>query len=115
MYGVKVIYKYEVSGEVFYEEQILKVQAASFDEAYSKALEYAKNSLDHHRINISGEKVAESVIGAVDCYLADDDNAEVSEIYSGIKKNRTALTENEFIGILGDCCDSDEMKVLRYR
>ena len=36
-YGVKLLYRYDVCGEVFYEESILRVNADSFDDALAKA------------------------------------------------------------------------------
>ena len=42
-YGVKVIYTYTVGNNYkkYYEEQILSVNAGSFEEAYEKAEKYA--------------------------------------------------------------------------
>jgi len=40
IYGVKLVYKYEVHSQkpqVLCEEQILKIKAESFDDAYKKA------------------------------------------------------------------------------
>ena len=44
-YGVKLLYRYEVCGEVFYEESILKVKANSFDDALAKTARYADDAL----------------------------------------------------------------------
>ncbi len=115
VYGVKVIYKYEIGQETFYEEQILKIRAESFDDAFKKAREYAENNIDHNRTNINGDKVKETVCDVVDCYLADDDDSDVQEIFSSIKKNRASLSEEEYIEILGGGCDAEEMYILRYR
>ena len=37
MYHVKLLLKYTVKEQIFYEESILQVDAGSFDEAYQKA------------------------------------------------------------------------------
>ena len=42
MYHVKLLLKYTVKEQIFYEESILQVDASSFDEAYQKAEIYVK-------------------------------------------------------------------------
>ena len=43
MYHVKLLLKYTVKEQIFYEESILQVDAGSFDEAYQKAEIYVNN------------------------------------------------------------------------
>jgi hypothetical protein len=107
MYGLKVIFKYTANNEVFYEEMILKVQADSFDSAYEKAWAYAKDLCDNEHINPNGDKVYESVLDIVDCFLMDDKVAEIEEVYSSIKKKPNYLSEEQYIGIISDCCTDE--------
>ena len=71
-YGVKILYRYEVCGEVFYEESILRVKADSFDDALAKAAKYADDTIMTDHINPDGFSVKESVCDIMDCYLIDD-------------------------------------------
>ena len=114
LYGLKIIYQYTVGDDVFYEEQIVTTKAESFDEAYQKAWDYAKGYCDEH-LNPDGEKVIQNVYDVADCYLADDEEDEVKEVYSAFKKNRTVLSDEEFIDVLSDGCTAEELKALRYK
>ena len=51
-YGVKLLYRYDVCGEVFYEESILRVNADSFDDALAKAAQYADDAIISPTISI---------------------------------------------------------------
>ena len=55
----KLVYKYVVHSQepqVLYEEQILKINADSFDEAYQKAEKYIESYIDKYT-NINGDNV----------------------------------------------------------
>lgn len=96
-YGVKAIHIMSIgeSDQRYYEEIILRVEAVSFDEAYSKAAQYLKNNvLDH--INPDGERVKTMEITCVDCFLASEPECDVQEIFSTFSSNLTSMTENEY-------------------
>ena len=57
MYHVKLLLKYTVKEQIFYEESILQVDAGSFDEAYQKAEIYVKQTMDNKRRNMYGDTV----------------------------------------------------------
>lgn len=114
-YGVKVIYTYSV-GEgcrKFYEEQILSVNAESFDEAYEKVKQYTAE-YDTEHTNPKGELVKTEEVELLDCFLAFDEEDDVQEIYSSTMKNKTSLSEEEFYNIIKSQCDYEEMYDLRY-
>ena len=69
LYGVKLMYRYMVGGEVYYEESVLRVRASSFDDAMEKAEEYADSLIDRNHINPFGLEVRESVCDVMDCFL----------------------------------------------
>lgn len=84
MYGVKLIYKYFVHSQkpqVLYEEQILKIYADSFDDAYQKSDKYIESYIDKYT-NINGDSVEISLYKVVDCFKCYNDR-DVEEIYSG--------------------------------
>ena len=60
MYHVKLLLKYTVKEQIFYEESILQVDAGSFDEAYQKAEIYVKQTMDNKRRNMYGDTVSET-------------------------------------------------------
>ena len=66
LYGVKLMYRYMVGGEVYYEESVLRVRASSFDDV-------------------------------MDCFLMQESGGEIEEVYSAFHRNRTDLSENEYI------------------
>ena len=96
-YGVKAIHIMSIgeSDQRHYEEIILRVEAASFDDAYSKAVQHLKNNvLDH--INPNGEPLKTLEITAVDCFLATEPEGDVQEIFSSFSSNLTSMTEDEY-------------------
>ena len=115
-YGVKVILTYSVEPDnrKFYEESIYLVDADSFDDAYRKAEEYAKD-FDLEHTNPKGQKVKTEKIDFVDCFLAFDDEKGVQEIYSATFKNKSALQEQAFYELITIQCDKDELFDLRYK
>ncbi|MBR1738617.1 MAG: DUF4288 domain-containing protein [Firmicutes bacterium] len=114
MYGLKMFFKYRVNNEEFYEERIIRVKAESFDEAYNKAWEYAKSTIDEEHINPDGDRVYETIIDIVDCFLIYEDS-DAEEVYSSIKKRPQNMTEKEYIDFLSKSCSKEELKVIRYR
>ncbi|MBO5409172.1 MAG: DUF4288 domain-containing protein [Clostridia bacterium] len=114
-YGVKVIYTYSVGENCrkYYEEQILLVDAKSFDEAYEKAKKYiAVYDIEHK--NPQGELVQTEKIELLDCFHAFDEEEDVQEVYSSTMKNQTSLSEEEFYQTITNQCDDEEMYALRY-
>ena len=115
-YGVKVIYTYTVGNNYkkYYEEQILSVNAGSFEEAYEKAEKYAAGYNDAYT-NPRGDRVKTEKIEVLDCFLALEEEADVQEIYSSFMKNKTSLTENEFYDAITNQCNAKELYNLRYQ
>ena len=72
MYHVKLLLKYTVKEQIFYEESILQVDAGSFDEAYQKAEIYVKQTMDNKRRNMYGDIVHCTVVDYLDCFQSDD-------------------------------------------
>ncbi len=114
-YGVKVIYTYSVGEDCrkFYEEQILSVNAESFDEAYEKAEQYTAE-YDTEHTNPKGELVKTEKVEFVDCFLAFDEEGDVQEIYSSTTKNKTSLTDEQFYIAISNECTNEELYDLRY-
>ena len=113
-YGVKLMYRYETGGEVYYEESVLRVRASSFDDAMEKAEEYADSLIDRNHINPFGLEVRESVCDVMDCFLMQESGGEIEEVYSAFHRNRTDLSENEYIEMMFDECSEEELQSLRY-
>lgn len=114
-YGVKVIYTYSVgeSCRKYYEEQILLVNADSFDEAFGKAEKYTAG-YDTEHTNPKGELVKTDKVDLIDCFLAFDEENDIQEIYSSTTKNKTSLTDEQFYITLSDQCTNEELHDLRY-
>ncbi|MBR3942309.1 MAG: DUF4288 domain-containing protein [Clostridia bacterium] len=114
-YGVKVIYTYSVGEDCrkFYEEQILSVNAESFDEAYEKAEQYTAE-YDAEHTNPKGELVKTEKVEFVDCFLAFDEEGDVQEIYSSTTQNKTSLTDEQFYIAISNQCTNEELYDLRY-
>lgn len=113
-YGLKIFFKSVVSDEVFFEESVVCLKAKDFDDAYERAALYAKNRLLGSYLNMYGEEVSDSVFDIVDCFeIFDEETCEVQEIYSCYKKNRTDMSEQEFVDFLSDGCSEEELYPLR--
>ena len=114
-YGVKVIYTYSVGEDCrkFYEEQILSVNAESFDDAYEKAEQYT-SEYDTEHTNPTGEMVKMEKVEFVDCFLAFDEEGDVQEIYSSTTQNKTSLTDEQFYIAISNQCTNEELYDLRY-
>lgn len=111
VFGVKLVYKYVVHSQepqVLYEEQILKINADSFDEAYQKAEKYIESYIDKYT-NINGDNVEISLYKEVDCFKCYDEGEEITEIYSGFLK----LDDNSLKSITTPC-ETDELFILRH-
>ena len=113
-YGVKLIRTVSVGNgdQRFYEEIILKVNADSFDDAYSKAEAYAQNNAGEYR-NTNNEIVRTIKTEAVDCFLAFEEEDSVQELYSSFYTNSTALSEDEFYRSVTTPCEEDALLLLR--
>ena len=113
-YGLKIFFKSVVSDEVFFEESVVCLKAKDFDDAYERAALYAKNRLLGSYLNMYGEEVSDSVFDIVDCFeIFVEETCEVQEIYSCYKKNRTDMSEQEFVDFLSDGCSEEELYPLR--
>ena len=113
LYGVKLVCRYAVGEDVFYEERVLRVRADSFDDAIEKASRYAETSLENGRVNMYGQSVEERVCESMNCYLIDENEAGIEETYSSIMKNQTKMPEEAFLDLLTGGCEREEMKALR--
>ena len=114
LFGVKVIYRYEADGEVFYEETVVRLRASSFDEAIDRAAEWARDRVDGEHVNPDGVKVTETVCDTFQCFEIFEDPGEVEETFSRILKNKTGLPEQAFLDALTDGCTREEMLPIRY-
>ena len=111
IFGVKLIFKYVVNSEmpkVLYEEQILRIKAESFDNAYQKADEYIASYIDKYT-NINGDIVEISLYKEVDCFLCYEEDDGIQEVYSGFLK----LDDNALKSITTPC-EIDDLFILRH-
>ncbi len=111
-YGVKLVYKYIVHSQnpqELYEEQILKIVANSFDEAYQKAEQYIELYLDEYT-NINGDTVKKSLYKVVDCFKCYEEENYIQEVYSGFLK----LDDNA-LKVISTPCDTEEWQILRHK
>ncbi len=111
-YGVKLVYKYVVHSQnpqELYEEQILKIYAESFDDAYQKADKHVESYIDKYT-NINGDNVEIFLYKEVDCFKCYEDDSDIEEIYSGFLK----LDDNSLKSITTPC-ETEELKILRHK
>lgn len=87
MYHVKLLLKYTVKEQIFYEESILQVDADSFDAAYQKAENYVSWMIEPQRKNMYGDTVHCSIVDYLDCFQSDNIEDDVQEVYSRIFQN----------------------------
>lgn len=113
-YSVKIIIKHAVeSGEVFLEESIIMVDAASFDDAYFKAEQYVKdNEICSSYENINGKRVQSEVVSYADCFSVYDDE-DVIEVYSSIIKCSKDLPEDAIVKYFEKSSSRKELLPLR--
>ena len=114
MYHVKLLLKYTVKEQIFYEESILQVDAGSFDEAYQKAENYVSRMIEPHRKNMYGDTVHCSIVDYLDCFQSDNIEDDVQEVYSRIFQNHSEFSETKLVELLSDSCTREEMLPLRY-
>ncbi len=113
MYSIKILFKYTINEiKEFFEESIIMLKATSFDDAYNKAEEYVQETIPMEWTNQYGQHVLVSVVAYVDCFQIVEDE-EVTEVYSSFRINKSKLGQQEYIKLLTDCCESDELKELR--
>ena len=102
-FSVKLIIKSTVeSGEVSLEESILMMDADSFDDAYDKAEQYVaeRGICDTYR-NYEGKQVTREIVSYADCFAPfEDDDDEVTEVYSSIIRPDEKLSEETIIETL---------------
>ena len=113
-YGVKIIHTYVVGNDEqrFYEEIILKVTAASFDEAFDKAETYMSTEPCEYT-NTEGKTVKTLKIEAVQCFEAFESEGDVQEIFSAFSVNRTRASEEDYYAAISDSCDEADCRPLR--
>lgn len=111
IYAVKLVYKYVVhsqKSQVLYEEQILRIKAESFEDAYKKADEYAASYVDKYT-NINGDTVEISLYRAVDCFKCYEEENGIQEVYSDFLK-----ADDNALKSITTACEADELKILRH-
>ena len=111
IFGVKLIFKYVVNSkmpQILYEEQILRIKAESFDNAYQKADEYVASYIAKYT-NINGDSVEISLYKEVDCFLCYEEDDGIQEVYSGFLK----LDDNALKSITTPC-ETDDLFILRH-
>lgn len=107
-YGIKAVYRYRVAEETFYEEQIIRVEANDFDQAYDKAEAYAREYSGDEHVNPRGQRVVIDRYWLLDCYLMTEE-----EMYSRIFKNPFGEDEEAMLNALDCACTPEEMQPLR--
>ena len=113
-YGVKLVYRYDLPEQQFYEETVLRVRASSADEAAERARNYAAGFVERSYQNLEGETVKVSLIDVVDCVPVQEENAEIETVFSYFTRNRGQLSEEAFLERFGDPCTREELKPLRH-
>ena len=114
VFGVKLIYRYTLRDAVFYEESVLRVHAASQDEATANARNYAHDFVEREYTNLEGETVTVRLCDIADCCPLKSVNSEIEEIYSGIFRNESGMSEDDFLELRTDTCSREERKPLRH-
>lgn len=112
IYSVKLVYKYVVHSQkpqVLYEEQILRIKAESFEDAYKKADEYAASYIDKYT-NINGDTVEISLYKAVDCFMCFEEDNGIQEVYSGFFN-----ADENLLKSVATACEADELQILRHK
>ena len=103
-YSVKIIIKHAVeSGEVFLEESIIMVDAASF---------VKDNEICSSYENIYGKRVQSEVVSYADCFSVYDDE-DVIEVYSSIIKCSKDLPEDAIVKYFEKSSSRKELLPLR--
>lgn len=111
-YSVKLIIRHSVeTGEVFLEESIIMLDADSFDDAYLKAEQYAKEYVDDTYQNMYGKTVKSEVISFADCFSVFED--DVMEVYSSFIKCREELPEEAVMAFWEEDCSRKDLLPLR--
>ena len=113
-YSVKLILRHTVeSGEVFIEESIIMLNAASFDDAYQKAEQYVSESkICSSYVNMFGKQVQTEVVSYADCFSVYDDS-DIIEVYSSLIRSREDLSGDLITSILDASCSREDVLPLR--
>lgn len=112
-YGVKVIKTYCVEDKSFFEENILMLQAISFDDALDKAETYI-NDCEREYTNCDDNIVKLERTEVLDCFLVYEDD-EIVEVYSSFSTNNTSMSDDDFYKVVTDIADTDELYTLRHK
>jgi hypothetical protein len=104
-YSVKSLYRMDVKAAPdgtprlsSYEERVILMRAASFDEALSKAQIEARKYADMRWLNARGEAVETHFLEVLDAFmLFDDELAEGCEVYSKMLFVAPTSTDDELI------------------
>ena len=112
LFGVKLVYEYVVHSQkpqVLYEEQVLKISADSFDDAYQKAENYANEYIDKYT-NVGGDTVEISLYKAVDCFKCYEEENGIQEVYSSFLK-----ADEKSLNSITSPCEAEELIILRRK
>lgn len=126
-YSVKLLYRITIFGKPekskidefyhdiheFYEESVILVKAASFDEAYQLAENEAQKRSDAYE-NKYGQTVKYEFHESIDCYHLFDSPQSLTEVYSTIfsitqNKDKISLFDNRYSN-----CTVEQMHILRH-
>ena len=112
-FSVKMLIRHTVeTGEVFIEESIIMLEAASFDDTYEKAEQYVEeNEIASTYENMYGKQVKTEVISMADCFSVYDDE-DVVEVYSNIIKCGGDMTEEVVTSVMDGSCTREELRPL---
>ena len=112
-YSVKIIFKYSVeTGEVFFEQSVIMLNADSFEDAYCRAELYVNESgMCESYVNLKGKRVEVKVVSFADCFSVYDDD-EVTEVYSSFLKAE-GTSEDDILSVLEGGCSREELLPLR--
>ena len=108
-YGVKVIYRYIAGKQVYYEESVLFIRAADFDDACKRAERYALTCCQEWT-NVQGEPVRQEIAGISSYFdiFPEDEEGGVLEVFSRFQNAQPNLPE-----LLLTECTREELLPLR--
>ena len=108
-YGVKMIYRYTAGKQVYYEESVLFIRAADFDDACERAERYASTCCGEWT-NVQGERVRQEIAGISSYFdiFPEDEEGGVLEVFSRFQKAQPDLPE-----LLLTECTREELHPLR--
>ena len=124
-YGVKLLYKSVITGapeqdtvdeffydaHEFFEESVILVKAASFDEAYRLAEQSARGNGYTYK-NKYGQSVTFTFYKSIDCFHLFDSPKTMTEVYSSFFINSNNEDEQDFLKNRYACCTGKDMHLL---